>query len=362
MRQQTRAAAIVLVALLALVVGAFVIGRSTTAPTATAAPSTAAASASTSAATPSAASPSATASTAAWSRGIYLQTVDKAAGFTPANTRLILIARTSNQRVEVHNEIAWISTGPWSPDGTAVVAGDRVGQSYVIWPDLSLTKLEPGVSAWTWLDAGTLSGPLPQPNGGRDLVKVAARSGQLLSRDSIASGGAAPTVSPNGDWIAYSTSSPDAPGEAVTASKTQMVASGPRTHPAGWLPDGEFVFVRQAAVSTVEVRDPARADATVLGRFGDLVQALAQPSSAVVVVHDLHANQLSTLRGTVQRTVPLQFAYAQGNTFEGISRDGRTLAFSGGNSPVGTLTGTIDLETGAFTYMCDTGCWKLAVN
>lgn len=57
MRQQTRAAAIVLVALLALVIGALVIGRSTSAPIATAAPSTAAASA----ATPSAAaSPSAT--------------------------------------------------------------------------------------------------------------------------------------------------------------------------------------------------------------------------------------------------------------------------------------------------------------
>lgn len=115
-------------------------------------------------------------------------------------------------------------------------------------------------------------------------------------------------------------------------------------------------------MSTVEVRDPARPDATVVGRFGDVLQALAQPSATVIVVHDLRANQLSTLRGAVQRVVPLQSAYAQGNTLEGISRDGRTVTFSGGNSPVGTLTGTIDLETGAFLYMCTTGCWKLAVN
>lgn len=122
------------------------------------------------------------------------------------------------------------------------------------------------------------------------------------------------------------------------------------------------MFVRQAAVSTVEVRDPARPDLTVLGQFGNLVQALVQPSSPVIVVHDLRANQISTLRGAVQRLVPLQSVYAAGNTLEGISRDGRTMTFSGGNAPVGTLAGTIDLETGAFTYMCDTGCWRLAVN
>ena len=122
------------------------------------------------------------------------------------------------------------------------------------------------------------------------------------------------------------------------------------------------LFVRQATESTVEVRDPARPEATVLGRFSDLVQALAQPNSPVVVVHDLRANQISTLRGAVQRVVPLQSSYAPGNTLEGISRDGRTLTFSGGTSPVGTLTGTIDLDTGAFAYVCDTGCWRLAVN
>jgi hypothetical protein len=212
------------------------------------------------------------------------------------------------------------------------------------------------------MDAVTLSAPLQQPNGGRDLIRVDARTGQILKRDSIASAGSMPVVSPTGEWISYSTSAPDAPGEAVTASKTLMIASGPRTYPVGWLPDGQFAFLRQAAVSTVEVRDPARSDATVVGRFGSVVQALAQPSAAVIVVHDLQANQLSTVRGTVQRMVPLQSAYAAGNSLDGISRDGLTLTFSGGSSPVGTLTGTIDLNTGAVTYVCDTGCWKLAVN
>ena len=299
---------------------------------------------------------------ASWSRGIYLETIDKTQGFVVANTRLILVTRASNQRVQVHNEIAWVSTGPWSPDGTAVVAGDRAGQSYVIWPDVSLTKLPTPGSNWTWLDATTLGGVSPQQSGGRDLMQVDARTGQVLKRDPIPGAGAGATVSPKGDWIAFSTSAPDAPGEAVTASKTQMIASGPRTFPAGWLPDGQFVFIRQGAVSTVEVRDPGRPDATVLGRFGDVIQALAQANSAVVVVHDLKANQISTLRGSVQRIVPLQSAYAQGNDLEGLSRDGRTLAFSGGSAPVGTVTGTIDLETGVFTYMCETGCWKLAVN
>lgn len=307
------------------------------------------------------ASPSASAA-ALWSRGIYLQTIDKTAGFVVSNTRLVLITRSPAQRVEVHNEIAWISTGPWSPDGTAVVAGDRAGQSYVVWSDLSLTKLQALGSSWTWLDATTVGGALPATSTGQELVRVDAHTGQILQHDAIANPGAGAVVSPKGDWIAYSTSAPDAPGEAVTASKSQMVASGPRTHPAGWLPDGQFAFVRQAAVSTVEVREPGQPVATVLGRFGDLIQALAQPSSAVVVVHDLRANQLTTLRGSVQRVVPLQAAYAAGNTLEGISRDGRTLTFSGGNAPVGTLTGTIDLETGAFTYMCDTGCWRLVVN
>ena len=299
---------------------------------------------------------------ALWSRGIYLQTIDKTLGFVVSNTRLILITRTLNQRIEVHNEIPWIATGPWSPDGDAVIAGDRSGQSYVIWPDLSLTKLPPMASAWTWLDATTLGAALSVTSNAQELITVNARTGQVLKRDEIASAGAGAVVSPRGEWIAFSTSSPDAAGQAVTASKSQVVASGPRTHPAGWLPDGRFAFVRQAATSTVEVREPGREDATVLGRFGDVVQALAQPSSAVVVVHDLRANQITALRGSTQRLVPLQAVYAPGNTLEGISRDGRTITFSGGTAPVGTLTGTIDLETGSLLYMCDTGCWKLVVN
>jgi hypothetical protein len=296
---------------------------------------------------------------AGWTRGIYLQTIDPTVGFVPSNTRLIAVTR-SLQRTEVHNEIAWISTGPWSPDGTAVVATDRSFQSYVIWPDNSLTKLVGATAAWTWLDAGSL-GAVATSNG-FELIRVDARTGMVLKRDAIKGEGSQPTVSPTGDWAAYSTSVPDAPGQAVTASKSATIASGPLTHPAGWLPDGRFVFSRLAAVTTVEARDPARPDATVLGRFGSPVQALALPNSPLVVVHELRPSQLSTLRGTVQRLVPLQSAFAAGDTLEGISRDGRTLTFSGGNAPVGTLTGTIDLETGAFMYMCNTGCWRLVVN
>ena len=294
-----------------------------------------------------------------WTRGIYLQTIDPTVGFVPSNTRLISVTR-GLQRSEVHNEIAWVSTGPWSPDGTAVVAADRTGQTYVIWPDNSLTKLQGATTTWTWLDDGSL-GAVATSNG-LELIRVDARTGTVLKRDPIKGDGAQPTVSPTGDWGAYSTSSPDAPGQAITASKSVAIASGPLTHPAGWLPDGRFVFSRLAAVSTVEARDPARPDATVLGRFSSPIQALAVPSSPVVVVHELRPSQLSTLRGTVQRLVPLQSAFAAGDTLEGISRDGRTMTFSGGNAPVGTLTGTIDLETGAFMYMCNTGCWKLVVN
>jgi hypothetical protein len=301
-----------------------------------------------------------TSAAAGWTRGIYLQTIDPTVGFVPSNTRLISVTR-GLQRSEVHNEIAWVSTGPWSPDGTAVVAADRTGQSYVIWPDNSLTRLEVAHATWTWLDAGSLGGVAT--TNGLELVQVNAHTGMVLKRDPIKGEGAQPTVSPTGDWGAYSTSSPDAPGQAITASKSVAIASGPLTHPAGWLPDGRFVFSRFAAgVTTVEARDPAKPDATVLGRFGTPVQALALPTSPVVVVHELRPSQLSTLRGTVQRLVPLQSAFAAGDTLEGISSDGRTLTFSGGNAPVGTLTGTIDLETGAFMYMCNTGCWRLVVN
>lgn len=120
--------------------------------------------------------------------------------------------------------------------------------------------------------------------------------------------------------------------------------------------------MRQAAETTIEVRDPARQDATVLGKFGNTVQALAQPGSAVIVVHDVRANQIFTLRRSAPRQVPLQSAYAAGNTLQGIACDGRTLTFSGGSAPVGKLTGTIDLESGAFTYVCDSGCWKRVVS
>jgi len=368
----TRSLATVAVVLLMLIAGVVLLyaARAQLVPTTVAPTSTASTQASTAPATPTqsttapsssapSVSPSASAA-AGWTRGLYLQTIDPTVGFVPSNTRLISVTR-GLQRSEVHNEIAWVSTGPWSPDGTAVVAGDRTGQSYVIWPDNSLTRLEVAHATWTWLDAGSLGGVAT--TNGLELVRVDARTGMVLKRDPIKGEGAQPTVSPTGDWGAYSTSSPDAPGQAITASKSVAIASGPLTHPAGWLPDGRFVFSRFAAgVTTVEARDPTRPDAIVLGRFSSLVEALALPTSPVVVVHELRPSQISTLRGTVQRLVPLQSPFAAGDTLEGISRDGRTMTFSGGNAPVGTLTGTIDLETGAFMYMCTTGCWRLVVN
>ena len=116
------------------------------------------------------ASPS-TSAAEGWTRGIYLQTIDPTVGFVPSNTRLISVTR-GLQRSEVHNEIAWISTGPWSPDGTAVVATDRTFQSYVIWPDNSLTKLVGATATWTWLDAGSL-GAVATSNG-FELIRVDA--------------------------------------------------------------------------------------------------------------------------------------------------------------------------------------------
>ena len=292
---------------------------------------------------------------AAWSRGIYLQAVDPAIGFYASNTRLMSVTRTL-QRAELHGEVAWLYLGPWSPDGTAVVGGDRTGASYVIWPD-ALTKLPQ--TNWTWLDAATLTGVILTTNNNVDLVRVDARSGQIQKREPLgAIGMSGAVVSPTGDWVAFSTAVPDSPGEAITLSPTQRVTSGPRTFPAGWLPDGRFVFIRQGAVTTVEARDPGRSDATVLGRFTTIIEALAQPSSAVVVVHDVRTNQLWTLRGGEPRAVPLQVTFTDQVMMDSISRDGRTLTFSG----PGNRTGTIDLESGVVTYMCDAGCWRLVVN
>ena len=297
----------------------------------------------------------ATPSAAAWSRGIYLQAIDPAIGFYASNTRLIAVSRTL-QRTELRGEIAWLYLGPWSPDGTAVIGGDRTGASYVIWPD-ALTKLPQ--TYWTWLDASTLSGVVQTTNNNVELVRVDARSGQIQKREALgAIGMSGATVSPKGDWVGFSTAVPDSPGEAITLSPTQRVSSGPRTFPAGWLPDGRFIFIRQGAVTTVEARDPARSDATVLGRFATLIEALAQPSSAVVVVHDVRTNELWTLRGGEPRRVPVQVTFTDQVMMDSISRDGRTLSFSG----PGNRSGTVDLETGLVTYVCDAGCWRLVVN
>jgi len=291
---------------------------------------------------------------------LYLQATDPAIGMTVSNTKLILVTRDL-KRTEIHNEIHWLFSGPWSPDGTAAVWGDRDEQSFVIRPD-SLTKL-PLPTQWAWLDAGTVAG-VAQSKDGAQIVRADARTGQIQRRTTIPNmPNAIGTVSPNGDWVGFSTAVPDAPGEAVTASATARVSSGPRTTPAGWLPDGRFVFVRQSAASTVEVRDPARSDATVLGKFGDLIDALAQPATPVVVVHDVRTNAMWAIHGTDVRAVP-QLSLPQGQVMlESISRDGRTVSFSlpGAFGPA-QRTGTIDLETGAVTYMCDAGCWRLVLN
>jgi len=306
-----------------------------------------------------------------WSRGVYVA-VDPQTGPTLPSIRLISVTRAL-QRDEVHNEISWglAPLGPWSPDGTAVVAA--AAQSFVIWPD-SLTKLPTSTSTttmavlmWTWLDAGTVAAVVPVANDGMDLVRADAHTGQVLKRDAIIAWPFGSTVSPKGDWIAFSTNAADAPNyEAVTASTTERVSSGRRTTPAGWLPDGRFVFVREGtADSTVEVRDPARADAAVLGRFSFSIEVLAQPSSPVIVVHDprIDKNQLWTLRGTEQRAVPLQYAFYGQVRLESISHDGRTASFTMPAMPgVGVRTGFIDLDTGGVTFICDGGCLGLVIN
>jgi hypothetical protein len=144
------------------------------------------------------------------------------------------------------------------------------------------------------------------------------------------------------------------------------VSSGPRTVPAGWLPDGRFVFVRRSAPTpTVEVRDPARPDATVIGRFDFPIEVLAQPSSRVVVVYDarIDKNQLWTLRGAEQRAVPLQYSFYGQLRLESLSHDGHTASFSMPELPgVGLRTGFIDLDTGLVTFICDGGCYGLTIN
>ena len=314
---------------------------------------------------------------ASWSRGMYLQLIDPQVGLVPSNTRLISVTRAL-QRSVVHNEMAWWpwSSGPWSPDGTAVVAADQSGQSFIIWPD-SLTKLPPrsafsaALPMWTWLDAGTVAAVAAAATSDElGLVRVDAHTGQILKRDAIIAWPYGSTVSPTGDWIAFSTAAPDGPNyEAITASTTQRVSSGPHTLSAGWLPDGRLVFVRQSGPNpTVEVRDPARPDATVLGRFDFPIspfQVLAQPSSAVVVVYDprIDKNQLWTLRGTERRAVLLQYAFYGWLQLESISHDGRTASFSMPEMlGVGVRTGFIDLDTGAVIFICDGGCWGLVIN
>jgi len=298
---------------------------------------------------------------APWSRGIYLQAQVPATGFTAANTRLVSVTRTL-QRTDIHPETAWLYLGPWSPDGTAVVGGDRSGNSYVIWPD-SVTHLAAQAN-WTWTSSSTLSAIVPrETTSGADLIRVDARGGQVVLRDPIGGdlGMSGSSVSPLGYWASYSTSVPDFLGEAVTVSPQGRVSSGARTTPAGWLPDGRFVFVRQISSSaSVEVRSPEVSDATVIGRFAFTTEALAQPSANVVVVHDYRTNELWRIRGTDVRAVVPQTPLTGQVTLESVSHDGRTLSFSGGASQ--QTTATIDLETGAVTFMCTDGCWRLVIN
>jgi hypothetical protein len=302
---------------------------------------------------------------APWSRGVYLQAQDPAVGLTAQNTRLVSVTPTL-QRTDVHPETAWLYLGPWSPDGTAVVAGDRSGNSYVIWPD-SVTHLAAQTN-WTWISATTLSGIVPrETTSGFQLLRVDAKIGSVVLRDDIAGdlGLSGSTVSPLGYWASYSTSVPDFFGEAVTVSPQGRVSSGERTFPVGWLPDGRFVFIRQpfgTVTTTVEVRDPWVASATVVGRFTGTIDAIAQPSADVIVVHDVRTNQFWTIRGAVQRAVPLQTALTAQVTLDSISHDGRTVSFSQPGSGASQRTGTIDLESGVVTFMCSGGCLRLVIN
>jgi hypothetical protein len=300
--------------------------------------------------------------TTGWSRGIYLQAQDPATGFTASNTKLVSVTNAL-QRTDLHPGIAWLYTGPWSPEGNGVVAGDRSGNSYVIWPD-GLVGL-PTQTSWTWTDPITVSGIAPGAGGGVDLLRANARTGQLVQRRALANvetqSGA--IASPRGDWVSFSTSVPDFLGEAVTVSVSgSRVGSGPQTHPVGWLPDGRFAFIRLASgVWTVEVRDPARADATVVGRFTDITDALAQSSANVIVARDVRANRLWAIRGTTVTPVPLPTPFTEQVTLESLSRDGRTLSFSVGSFAT-ARTGVIDLQTGAVTFMCTAGCWRLVIS
>jgi len=271
----------------------------------------------------------------------------------------------SLQRTNIHPETAWLYLGPWSPDGTAVVAGDRSGNSYVIWPD-SVTHLAAQTN-WTWTSSSTLSGIMPRESTlGFQLVRVDARSGAVVLRDDIGGdlGLGGWTVSPLGYWASFSTSVPDFAGEAVTVSPRARVSSGERTVPVGWLPDGRFVFTRQSGgFTTVEVRDPWSTEAAVVGgRFDVLTDALAQPSADVIVVHDVRSNQLWTIRGTTLRAVPLHAALVGQVVLESISHDGRTLSFSQPGFGESQRTGTIDLESGVVTFMCSGGCLRLVIN
>lgn len=301
--------------------------------------------------------------TSTWTRGVYLRALVPATGLTADNTRLVSVTSTL-QRSDIQPSVAWLYTGPWSPDGTAVVGGDRTGHSYVIWPD-SLVGL-PTQTNWTWTDLTTVSGVAPGASGGAELWRANARSGQLLTRQALTNvqtqSGA--IASPHGDWVSFSTSVPDFFGEAVTASTAgARVSSGAQTQPVGWLPDGRFVFIRLASGAwTVEVRDPARPDATVVGRFTDLTDALAQPSADVIVANDIRTNRLWTIRGTTVAAVPLQSAIIGQITLDSISRDGHTLSFSQPGSGAGQRTGIVDLQSGAVTFMCDGGCLKLVIN
>ena len=112
----------------------------------------------------------------------------------------------------------------------------------------------------------------------------------------------------------------------------------------------------------MEVRDPARPDATVVGRFTDITDALAQPSANLIVAHDVRTNRLWTIRGATVTAVPLQNAIIGALTLDSISRDGHTLSFSQPGSGADQRTGIVDLQSGAVTFMCDAGCLRLVIN
>lgn len=82
----------------------------------------------------------------------------------------------------------------------------------------------------------------------------------------------------------------------------------------------------------------------------------------MIVVHDYRTGQFWALRGVTLTAVPMQTALVGQLILESISHDGRTFSFSQPGSGASQRTGAVDLTTGAATFMCDGGCFRLVIN